>query len=411
MKISCFWNIVLLGVLCSCQKQQQEATSNRSYFSFDQNDKQLAVPVQLNDSVMVKLLFDTGTPSGYSHEFIILDTGILSANPAILRKYILSRKSVGTGWNERREQAIFYDSLHLKLKMGLTDFVYSGICAFPWKKYMNSNVSDGVFNIPKSDTTHIWELNFEHNYMEVHPGDSYNFPADCMVLPLEYSKYGPFFVTFPLRLCFSDKDTLTIRQKFLIDTGLTSDVVLLSEAPEREYLNPREDAVWLKDLGKYIRYYTVTATLFDNLKMDSLRIYTLDYKNQVPHPYLIGLNFLKRFNCFFDMKNKRLGLQPLRHFHRLVNPICSRFYYSTQKSTGGKFTVDCVADYRENYYKEAGLQVGDEIVAIMGIPYGELTLETARILCKLDTLTVDIVRNGKPQTLYVKLDPNEPVGD
>ncbi len=411
VKISCLLGIVWLGVLCSCRQQQQEDTSNRSYFSFDQNDKQLAIPVQLNDSVMVKLLFDTGDPLGYNHEFITLDTGILSANLSLLRNHVWFKSKYGVAWSERREQAIFYDSLHLKLKIGHTDFVYSGICAFPWKKYMNSNVTDGMFNIPKSDTAHIWELNFENNYMEVHSADSYNFPADCMVLPLEDSKYGPFYITFPLRLCFSDKDTLTIHQKFFIDTGLSRDIVLLQGTPEQEYLNQREDAVWLSDLSKYIRYYTATATLFDDFMMDSLRIYTLDYKNAITDQYLIGLNFLKRFNVFFDMKNKRLGLQPLRNFRRLVNPLGRRFYYSRQKSTDGKFIVDCVADYKENYYKEAGLQVGDEIVAIMGIPYGELTLETARILCKLDTLAVDIVRNGKPQTLYVKLDPNEPTGD
>ena len=138
--------------------------------------------------------------------------------------------------------------------------------------------------------------------------------------------------------------------------------------------------MWLSNLGRYVRYYTATATLFDGLKMDSLRIYTLDYKNQVHHPYLIGLNFLKRFNCFFDMKNRRLGLQPLRRFKRRINPLYCRFHYSTQKNKEGRFIVDCVGDYKENYYKTAGLKVGDEIVSIQGFPYGEITLETANLL-------------------------------
>jgi len=73
--------------------------------------------------------------------------------------------------------------------------------------------------------------------------------------------------------------------------------------------------------------------------------------------------------------------------------------------------VNCVGDYKENYYKTAGLQVGDEIVSMEGIPYGEITGETAARLHRLDTLAVDIVRDGTPLTLYVKLDPNEPVGD
>ena len=67
---------------------------------------------------------------------------------------------------------------------------------------------------------------------------------------------------------------------------------------EQDYLHQREDAVWLQDLGRYTRYYTVTGTLFNDLRLDSLRLYTLDYKNSVSHPYVIGLNFLKRFNVF-----------------------------------------------------------------------------------------------------------------
>lgn len=409
MKIFCLLSIVLMGILWKCT--QQEDTFNRSYFTFNLEDRHIAIPVQLNDSINVKLTFDTGDPLGYNYEFIRLDTGVLSANSFITLEKILNRGTVGTAWSERRMQAIFYDSLHFKLKIGYTDFVYSGICTFPYKSSSNSSVSDGMFNIPKSDTTHIWELNFENNYMEVHPGDGYKFPEDCVLLPLEASEYSPFFVTLPLKVRFSDKDTLTIHRKFFIDTGCPRDVVLLSEAPEQEYLNQREDAVWLQDMSKYIRYYTATATLFDAFRMDSLRLYTLDYKNSVPHPYLIGLNFLKRFNVFFDMKHRRLGLQPLRNYRRLVNPLYSRFYYSTQRNKDGRFVVNYVADYKENYYKEAGLQAGDEIVSIEGILYGELTLETARILCKLDTLAVDIVRAGKPQTLHVKIDHNEPTGD
>ena len=402
---------ILLGVLCCCRKQQQEDISNRSYFTFDLTDRKLAIPVQLNDSVMVKLLFDTGAGLEYYYELVILDSSVLSANSLVSQKHIQRRGFSGSAWSKNRVQAIYYDSLYLKLKIGHTDFIYSGICSFPYNRSANSNVTEGIFNIPQSDTTHVWELNFENNYMEVHLARSYNLPADCMVLPFEDSNYAPFLVTFPLRLCFSDKDTLTIHQKFFIDTGLPRDIVLLSEVPEREYLNQREDAVWLSDLGKYIRYYTATATLFDDLKMDSLRIYTLDYKNSVPHPYIIGLNFLKRFNCFFDMKNMRLGLQPHRRFKRLVNPLYCRFHYSTQKSKEGKFIVDCVGDYKENCYKTAGVKVGDEIVSIEGFPYGEITLETANLLRLLDTLVVNIVRDGKPQTLYVGVDQNEPTGD
>ena len=401
--------IVLLGVLCSCR--QQADTSNRSYFTFDLEDRKVVIPVQLNDSVTVKLVFDSGDNFGYNFEFVTLDSSILLVNPSLPRNHILGTQPWRIAWSPITYPATFYDSMQLKLNLGRTDFVYSVICAWLYKKYMNSTVADGMFNIPKSDTTHVWELNFENNYMEVHTADNYQFPEDCMLLPLEASDYNPFFVTLPLKVRFSDGDTLTIHRKFFIDTGYARDIVLLLGAQEQDYLHQREDAVWLQDLDRYIRYYTVTGTLFDDLQLDSLRLYTLDYKNSVAHPYLIGLNFLKRFNVFFDMKNKRLGLQPIDNFQRLVNPLYCRFHYSTEKNKDGRFFVNCVGDYKENYYKTAGLQVGDEIVAIAGIPYDEITLEMGNQVRRLSVLDVDIVRDGKLQTLYVKVDHNEPTGD
>ena len=416
MKVVNLFNLLLVfsGVLCGCKHQVD--TSNRSYFTFE--GAKMVVPVQLNDSVKAKLFFDTGAGSGYHDEIITLDTSMLGVNSIWFQNRVKRASEIGSAWNRRSARSIRYDSLHLELKIGNSDIAYSGINIAPYRKYLYGMYDyDGIFNIPKSDTTHVWELNFENNYMEIHPADSYNLPSDCLVFPLEVSKYGPNVVAFSLSLRLPDNDTLTIRQKFIIDSGLPCDVFLLSEAPEQENLNRRKDAVWLPywegngGRNGYRRYYTATATLCDAFTMDSLRVYTLDYKNAVSHPYLVGLNFLKRFNCFFDMKNMRLGLQPLRNFHRVVNPMGRRFYYSTHKSRDGKFIVDYVADYKENYYKEAGLQAGDEIVSIVGVPYGELTLETARLLYKLDSLAVDIIRNGKPQTLYVKLNPNEPTGD
>lgn len=425
-QISYLWGLVLLGMLCSCRQQQQqqppqqqqEDTSNRSYFTIE--GVKMVVPVQLNDSVKAKLFFDSGAGLLYCEESIVLDTSIVSKNPTWTQNSIRETSRFGSDWSQIRMRAIFYDSLHLKLKLGNTDIVYSGICATSYKnRYRLGRIGDeGMFNVPKNDTTHIWELNFENNYMEVHPADSYNLPSDCLVFPLEGTEASsPFFVTLPLKLRFPDNDTLTIHRKFYIDSGVACEVFLLSEAPEKECLDRRKDAVWLpywKGKGGrngYRRYYTATATLCDAFTLDSLRVYTLDYKRAVSCPYYVGLNFLKRFNCFFDMKNKRLGLQPHRNFHRAVDPLVRRFYYSTQKSRDGRFVVDYVADYQGNYYQEAGLQAGDEIVSIVGVPYGELTLETARLLYKLDSLAVDIVRNGKPQTLWVKLNPNEPTED
>lgn len=402
--------LVLSYIFSSCS--QKDDTSNRSYFTFDPEDRKVVIPTQLNDSINVKLMFDTGDGPGCNLMLITLDTTILSAHPVLSSNSIPTTDTKGNGWNKNYiVQSLVYSS-NQKLKIGNTDFIYATISVTNLKKQMNSNVSDGVFNIPRNDTTHIWELNFKNNYMEIHSANDFTMPKDCFITPLVGPDGCPFFIDLPLQIKFMDNDTLTINQRFLLDTGVAWDIVLLYKAPELEFLNKREDAVWLKSQGSYIRHYTVNAALLDSFTMDSLRIYTIDYKNNIGFTnYVIGLNFLKRFNVFFDMKNKQLGLQPINNFERLVNPLYTRFYYSTQKTKDGKFIINRVGNYKENVYKTAGLQIGDEIVAMNNVPYGEITTEIAEEFKKQDIITVEIIRNGKPLSLTVKIAPHEPMGD
>lgn len=63
-------------------------------------------------------------------------------------------------------------------------------------------------------------------------------------------------------------------------------------------LNRQKDAVWTKNMANYYRHYTVRANVFETMEIDSLRIYTFDSVNRMYYNYLIGLNFLKRFNIF-----------------------------------------------------------------------------------------------------------------
>lgn len=404
-----FSTLVLACTFSSCA--QKSDMFNRIYFTFYPEERKVIVPVQLNDSVNVQLIFDTGFGLGYYDMSIILDSTILAAHPSLSLDSVPTIIKIGSAWNRNSDQQTLICNSKLKLKIGDIDFAYTSMRVTNWRRHMNNNLSDGMFNIPRNDTTHIWELNFENNYMEVHTANDFAMPEDCFMAPL-VGESVPFYIDLPLQVQFADDDTLTINRRFFIDTGAAWDIVLLCNAPELEFLNKREDAVWIQFLNDYIRHYTVKATLFDSFKMDSVRVYTIDYKNGIGFTnYIIGLNFLKRFNLFFDMKNKQLGLQPIPNFQRLVNPLFERFHYSTQKTKDGRFIVNRLGDYDANYYKTAGLRVRDEIVTINGVPYREVTREMADEFKKRDTVTLDIIRKGKLLSLTVKIDPNEPKGD
>lgn len=403
-----FWGVFLFCfVNCNCS--QKSDTSNRVYFTFHPEDRKVIVPVQLNDSVDMKLVFDTGMGDGYTDQTIVMDSTIFITYPNLFVDCESKLSGLGCGWNTTYHGGAIKYKVNQKLKVGNVDLNCTSVRVANWKRFLNNNFSDGVFNIPKSDTTHIWEFNFENNYMEIHSANDFAIPADCYTTPLcAYEDY-PFFVDLPLRLEFTDHDTLTLNKRFLIDTGAAWDIVLLN-VRDTKFLSNRDDAVWLEYLDSYIRYNTVSVGLCNGFEMDSVRIYTFD--NQVDvECFMLGLNFLKRFNVFFDMKNKLFGLQPIQNFERLVNPLFERFHYSTFKTREGKYIVNQLRDYEGNYYKAAGLRMRDEIVSIDRIPYGKITWAMKDSLKKQETLTLEIIRSGKPLTLSVKVDHNEPKGD
>jgi hypothetical protein len=397
--------IVVTLFSCGNGKQETNTTPNRVYFTIPAEDRKIMVPVQVSDSVTVNMCFDTGVSEG-----ILLDSMIFVLHPSLIPENIPDTVKRGSAWAEWDMPALKYDTA-FTIRVGDTDLNYSFVTSMNWKYHMANPKLDGTFGIPSKDSTHVWELNFERNYLEIHPADHFTMPEDCYLLPFVYNRYNYLVVQFPMKIQCADGDTLTVNRTFFIDTGMPWDIALMYRAEELAFFNAKEDAVWTGYLSSYYRHYNVKAILFDNFVMDSLRIYTFDYPNNVHINYLIGINFLKRFNVFFDMKNRRVGLQPIENFQRIVDPLAKRFHLSTKRTPDGKIIVAKIADNKSNYYKKAGFREGDEIVMVNGKLFKNITGEEMREFHERDTLVYDIIRNRQALEIVVKVDKNEEQGD
>jgi hypothetical protein len=321
------------------------------------------------------------------------------------------KKQAGIGWISEHTTATIPKTLP-KLAIGNTDLKVDYIEVWDWKKYMHTSNSDGMFNIPTHDTTNVWELNFENNYLEVHSALEFKMPGNCFVAPIVKDKNNPkrFIVRLPMIAKCDDGDTINLNGNFLIDTAMPWDVAILHSKGDLPFFNNRSDAIWTSYLNSYYRHYNTNATLFNRFKTDSLRIYSFEYPNCI-RCNIIGQNFLKRFNVYFDLKNNQVGFQPIKDFHRVVNSSAIRFYYATDKTPNGKFIVTLLANYKGNYYMTAGLQKGDEIIAVNSKPYKDITRDERRDFYKKETLVYDIIRKGKPLKIVVRVDKNEKRGD
>ena len=403
-------SVFLFFIICvSCGYPQQYTEiingGGKVYFCINPKDRQIVLPVQLNDSITARLGFDTGGQ-------FVLDSMFCATHSSIKhRLFSDAQLRNGSGWANFLVTCSIYSNAPI-VRVGKVSLKYDVTQIMNWKWYMNSS-SEGMFNIPPNDTMHVWELNFEHNYMEIHLAQNYRMPDNSLIFPLVRKKEYPnlLYVRLPIKMECASSDTLMINRMFMIDTGMAWDIVLMQEANEFSFFNKQEDVVWTKYLNRYHRYCPVDAILADTLRMDSLRVYTFDFINRAPSNYLIGQNFLKRFNVFFDMKSQRLGLQPINNYERVVNPRKKRFHMSSRMNSHGKIIITKIADYKGNYVKESGLLEGDEIIAINEIPIKMISMEEDAELSRQDTLVYDIVRQGKSYKIPVVIDRNEVQGD
>ena len=401
-----YYYIVLLLIANSLYGCCDEQTHpNRTYFTINPEERKIIIPIQLDSITTANMVFDTGARWGAFN----LDSTYYDSMSKHLN-HISHPTYIGSAWASGLVPASIHNNTH-PVKINNTELEYDYLLFTNWYNVLWNNYSEGLFNVPESDSTNIWELNFENNYLEIHPSTDFNMPEDCVSLSFNRDKNPPFVIHMPMQIRNNNGDTLIIDREYLLDTGMPNDIAIMSPTAEEADFFNKEEAVWTKSGEGYNLRYTVEASLFNDLRMDSLRIYTFDNKRQVGDQALIGLNFLKRFNVFFDMRNMQLGLQPINTFERIVNPDNRRFHYSTHRTQDDKFIVTMVADRKNNYYEEAGLQIEDEIVAINDTIYRNISYQQYLGFCKEGTLVLDIIQNKEKMKLIVSVDKDEEQGD
>lgn len=150
------------------------------YFCINPKDRQIVLPVQLNDSITARLGFDTGGQ-------FVLDSMFCATHSSIKhRLFSDAQLRNGSGWANFLVTCSIYSNAPI-VRVGKVSLKYDVTQIMNWKWYMNSS-SEGMFNIPPNDTMHVWELNFEHNYMEIHLAQNYRMPDNSLIFPLVRKK-------------------------------------------------------------------------------------------------------------------------------------------------------------------------------------------------------------------------------
>lgn len=362
--------------------------------------------VILNGETEANLSFDSGARSVY------LDSSFCARNN--LFKESQQMKPETSAWSA----AIRFNAVNvmdtLKIAVDSREVVYdyfqiwSNLTAF----YSRGSNWEGIFGIPVQDSTNVWEINFDDNLLRIAPADDFPFPKQVKFFPLSTVKEYDLTVKMPVNITLADGAKIVSNWECLIDTGLKHDIVLLHNAPEKEALDKRNDAAWFSDSGgMYRRRFNTSAEVFDSYKLDTLMLYTLQTRTRIKDiNYVLGLNFLKHFNLFFDMKNHRLGLVPVRKYVRLYN--YAPYYCGVYTNEEGKFEMYHIADYKDNPYKKAGLQVGDEVLEIDGFKMEDIVNGKVKAdFFGKDTISYRIRRERKEYDFTFSLEHDKEIKD
>lgn len=392
---------------------------NEKYVAFELSDESpnIVVPVTLQDSIPARLIFDTGWGIPTLDSVLVSQFPSLSPTGVPFQEY-----SVGSNWNpaSARKCMLYFDpefeTLNLKLDNNPMNFGYWTVGNF--YKTLGVNNVDGIMGIPSADSTKVWGFNFEREYITIQEADSFEMPKEYMLFPMKVVTHPhvamAINVNLPLKIQTSDGDTTTLHRDFFIDTGAWNDIILTSEASELAFFDTKKDAVWIATSynGLYTRNHAVKIRIGD-YDDDSFRVTTYDHKTKVTNRYLIGLNFLKHFNVYFDFQRKVMGLKPIPHFERITDKHARRYHMGFNIEMINKqqrFIIETIADNKENTFYTAGLRVGDEIISANGILWKNITPEQREAMYQGDSIRFKIIRGNENLEISVPINKNEPIG-
>jgi len=376
---------IAIWLLCvGCTKN-----SNRIDFIIDSKYNRVNIQVCLQDSIIANMMFDTGAVDGIFR----LDSAFVAAHPSLMPETRSKTSRMGSAWGVFSVPSLFYDTI-FNIGLGQTNLTYDNLTIYNMRKALGVDGFDGIFNMPKNDTLHVWEWNFEHNYLKIHATEDFTMPADCYLCPMETQEDYAYYIQLSMKIITQNDNTLSIQERFWVDMGMPNDVAVLHPSEVWTYFDEKDSCRTECQVDNFGRFYTVNAELFDNYALDSIPLYVNDHSYSLPSKYLLGLNFIKRFNLFFDMKHQQLGLQPVKEYKRINPGKQRRFHYNVKVTENITWIVTKMGKWAGNVFLEAGLQEGDEIIGINGIPLKIMTNEQFEEL-EGKSFTYNVIRRGE----------------
>lgn len=350
----------------------------------------------INDSVHVNTLFDTGAANIFGIDSVAFEQS--AWHPQQVGK---TRAGGAAGSTMVR---VIADGT--KVQMGNVVQQYPIVPIFKLRDIVNRHV-DGIWGI-KDISKYPLEINFEKRYLKQYTSTVPNTEG-YQQLPIKYDDN---------RIMLQAEVQLggqKVKGWYLMDTGSGGSVSFTSGAVAEFAFEKIEGKRYLADMTQAgigdKAMETSVEMMSDHILIgsDTIRYTDIDY---VPEgvgamgnrPYLgiIGNDVWDRYNIIIDAKNQMLYLRR----HKTDEPIGKKYGYSWRNRTD--ICRGWVVSYMNHSSEahEAGVEIGDTIIAINGRDVHDYSWDEEEALCKAPRHELDII-TPQGQKKHVVLEAKE----
>jgi hypothetical protein len=393
---------LLLIVLAATAAQAQAASGAASNLSFLDGKSSFNVPFELVDNrIFVDVWLDGKGPFKF-----ILDTGGyggLSNEVAHKIGAKLGAEVQGRGAGEKVVTARQTSVVETRIGgLALKDQDYTVYDFSDMRHIFGSQMFDGVIGLPVFSQT-VVRVDYERSLLTFTRPSRFSYRGPGTVVPFELERFLPIVrgeiegVAARFGLDTGDRSTFTLKTPFVEEHKL------------RERYEPRVEAVTGWGIGGPIRAQVVRIgdfkfggfefrSMLTRLSLQKAGAFT---SNDVAGN--IGAGLLKQFNVTFDYSRRRLIFEKNRNYGRNDSYDRAGLWLS-QSADGKSFEVfDVVA---HGPAAEAGIKVGDRVLAIDGTGTQRLQLIAARTElkdAKRKSVRLLVEADGKPREVVVVL--------
>ena len=388
---SLFMAIFMMAALCFLVSQQVIAQKIVSIPFIYRGH--LHIPSTINDSVNCNVIYDTGAADMYGVDSVFLEHSGWHPDK-------IGNATASGGAGSTKVRVIWNKS---KVNIGNIEDYYDIVPIFKLRDVVNCHV-DGIWGI-KNVADYPFEINFEHSYLKQYKTGTPSLDG-YQKLPIRYENYR---IMLPAETRIGGT---VVKGWFLMDTGSGGTVDFTAKTVQNYQLESIPGKRYINDwtqfgIGDKEQEWDVSImSEIIVIGNDTIHKEPVTYIpegtgafNDMPYLGVIGNTIWSKYNLIIDIKNNSLWLRRFKP-DSPQRPIYD-FWFRNRTDICRGWIVSYLT--RDGDAVNAGMELGDTIIAVNGKNVTEYSWEEEYNIDNLPNIVLDVIGvDGKERQISLE---------